>query len=167
MGIRSWIWFGVIIVICVALLSANALYCGPRRERLAELTRELAVAEQEFAYLSGNVEDFERIRDFLPAEVEGEGEGAQRFLSMVSTELERVGMVLDEVEPKRVTPQGVYTRREYKLNVEGNYRQLANFLRYLETRPEVVLVEAFSWQSRALREHRRDRGSITVAVIGY
>jgi Tfp pilus assembly protein PilO len=86
---------------------------------------------------------------------------------MVNTELERMGMVLDEVEPKRVTPQGVYTRREYKLDIEGNYRQLANFLRYLETRPDVVLVESFKWQSRSLRERRRDSGSITVAVIGY
>jgi Tfp pilus assembly protein PilO len=167
MGIRSWIGFAIIIIICVLLFVADAGVYRPRRDKLNELTRELAIAETERAYVAGNATSLERIGDFLPREAEGVNEGEQRFLSDISEELQRVGMVLTKVEPQRVLSDGKYTRRSFKLEVEGGFRQFANFLRYLELMPEVVIVNEFELHSKQIRRTSNHSATMTVTVIGY
>ena len=88
MGIRSWLGVVVIAVICALLLVADGTLYRPRRERLRELTRELAIAESEHAYVAGHSIELERILDLLPADVDGVNEGEQQFLSNISQRLQ-------------------------------------------------------------------------------
>ncbi len=167
MGIRSWLGLVVILVICALLFVADGTVYRPRRERLRELTRELAIAESEHAYVAGHSIQLERILDLLPDEVEGVNEGEQQFLSNISQELQGAGMVLTRVEPRRVGQDGSYTRRTFKLEVEGGYRQFANFLRYMELLPEVVIVNSFELHSRQVRRGSKHSATLMVTVIGY
>jgi Tfp pilus assembly protein PilO len=167
MGIRSWIGFAVIIVICALLLVANATVYQPRRERLQELNRELAVTETEHAYVAGHSMHLERILDFLPERSEeANGGGEQQFLEKISERLQDAGMVLTRVEPQRVRPFGSYMRRGFKFEVEGRYRDFANFLRYLELMPDVVVVESFEIKSKQLGGKNRHSATLMVTVIG-
>jgi Tfp pilus assembly protein PilO len=111
----------------------------------------------------------ERILDFLPERPEdgSNGGGEQRFLETISERLQDTGMVLTRVEPQRVREHGSYTRRVFKLEVEGRYRDFANFLRYLELMPEVVIVEGFELKSRQLSGRSRHSATLTVTVIGH
>jgi Tfp pilus assembly protein PilO len=167
MGIRSWLGVLIIVVICALLLVADATVYRPRRVKLAELTRELAIAESEHAYVAGHSVQLERILDFLPDKVEGVNEGEQQFLSNISQELQGAGMVLTRVEPRRVVQDGSYTRRTFKLEVEGGYRQFANFLRYLELLPEVVIINSFELHSKQVRRGSKHSATLMITVIGY
>ena len=167
MGIRSWLGVVVIVVICALLVVADGTLYRPRRERLRELTRELAIAESEHAYVAGHSIELERILDLLPADVDGVNEGEQRFLSNISQQLQGTGMVLTRVEPRHVQEDGSYTRRTFKLEVEGGYREFANFLRYMELLPEVVIVKSFELHSRQVRRGSKHSATLTVTVIGY
>jgi Tfp pilus assembly protein PilO len=157
----------VIVVICALLVVADGTLYRPRRERLRELTRELAIAESEHAYVAGHSIELERILDLLPADVDGVNEGEQQFLSNISQQLQGAGMVLTRVEPRRVQEDGSYTRRTFKLEVEGGYREFANFLRYMELLPEVVIVKSFELHSRQVRRGSKHSATLTVTVIGY
>jgi len=139
----------------------------PRRAKLAELNRELAIAESEHAYVAGHSVELERILDFLPDEIEGANEGEQQFLSNISEKLQGAGMVLTRVEPRRVVQDGSYTRRAFKLEVEGGYRQFANFLRYLELLPEVVIINSFELHSKQVRRGSKHSATLMITVIGH
>lgn len=167
MGIRSWIGFAIIVVICALLLVADATVYHPRREELRELTRELAIAENDLSYVAVHSLEFERMLDFLPEKIEGAIGGEQQFLSQISEKLNDSGMVLMQVEPRRVVEDGAYTRRTFKLKLEGGYREFANFLRYLELLPEVAVVNSFELQSRHVRQGNRHSASLMVTIIGY
>ena len=167
MGIRSWSGLVAIVAICALLFVADGTVYRPRRDRLSELTRELAIAESEYAYVAGHSIELEGILDFLPDEVEGVNEGEQQFLSNISQELQGAGMVLTRVEPRRVVQDGSYTRRTFKLEVEGGYREFANFLRYMELLPEIVMVNSFELHSRQVRRGSTHSATLMVTVIGY
>jgi len=167
MGIRSWIGFAVIIVICALLVVADATVYRPRRAKLKELTRELAIAEGDRAYVVGHWIELERILDFLPGEVDGVNDGEQLFLSNIGEKLREIGMVLTRVDPGRVLEDGSYTRRAFKLEVEGGYRQFANFLRYLELLPEVVVVNSFELHSGRAGGKGKHTATLAVVVIGH
>ena len=167
MGIRSWVGLAIIMATCALLLVANATVYHPRTEKLIELTRELAVAETEHAYVVGHPALLEEISNLLPAEIEGVNEGEQRFLSSISEEIQDAGMVLTRVEPRRVLQDGLYTCRTFKLEVEGGFRQFANFLRYLELLPEVVVVNSFELHSKQVRQRKTHAATLTVTVTGH
>ena len=167
MAIRSWLGVAVTVVICALLFVADGTLYRPHRERLRELTRELAVAESEHAYVAGHSIYLQRILDLLPDDVEGVNEGEQRFLTSISRQLQGAGMVLTRVEPRRVVQDGSYTRRIFKLEVEGGYRQFANFLRYMELLPEVVIVNSFELHSKQVRRGSTHSATLMVTVIGY
>jgi Tfp pilus assembly protein PilO len=76
-------------------------------------------------------------------------------------------MVLTRVEPRRVVQDGSYTHRTFKLEVEGGYRQFANFLRYMELLPEIVIVNSFELHSRQVRRESTHSATLMVTVIGY
>jgi len=166
MAIRSWLGVAVTVVICALLFVADGTLYRPHREKLRELTRELAVAESEHAYVAGHSIYLQRILDLLPAD-DGVNEGEQRFLSDISQRLQSSGMVLTRVEPRRVVRDGSYTRRTFKLEVEGGYRKFANFLRYMELLPEVVIVNSFELRSRQVRQGSEHSATLMVTVIGY
>ena len=169
MGIRSWIGVAIILVICAALFVADMTVFRSQREKLAELNQELAIAETERAYVAGHAEHLMRILDFLPKQIEGEGvnAGEQQFLSRISAELQDSGMVLTRVEPQRVQSDGAYTRRGYKLEIEGGYREFANFLRYLELMPEIVMVNSFELHSKQAGRRAKHAATLKVTVIGH
>ncbi len=169
METRSWIGIAFILVVCAVLLLADMTAYRPRREKLEELNRELAVAESERAYVAGNAAHLMRILDFLPKPTEGEGvnEGEQQFLSRISEELRDSGMVLTRVEPERVEEDGSYTRRTFKLEIEGGFREFANFLRYLELMPEVVIVNSFELHSKELGRRTQHSATLKITVIGH
>jgi len=66
MAIRSWLGVAVTVVICALLFVADGTLYRPHREKLRELTRELAVAESEHAYVAGHSIYLQRILDLLP-----------------------------------------------------------------------------------------------------
>lgn len=167
MGIRSWVGLAIIMATCALLLVADATVYRPRLEKLTELTRELAVAETEHAYVAGHLTHLERFLRLLPEEIEGVNEGEQQFLSNISKELQNAGMVLTRVEPRRVLQDGSYTRRTFKLEIEGGFMQFANFLRYLELLPEVVAVNSFELWSRQVRRGKSHSATMMVTVTGY
>jgi hypothetical protein len=167
MGIRSWIGLAVIIIICALLVVADATVYRPRRMKLKELTRELAIAEGDRAYVVGHGVELDRILDFLPREVEGVNDGEQLFLSDIGEKLREAGVVLTRVDPGRVQEDGSYTRRAFKLEVEGGYRQFANFLRYLELMPEVVIVNSFELHSGRAGQKSKHTATLTVTVVGH
>jgi hypothetical protein len=167
MAIRSWLGVVVTVAICALLFVADGTLYRPHRERLRELTRELAVAESEHAYVAAHSIYLQRILDLLPDDDDGVNEGEQRFLSNISQRLQSSGMVLTRVEPRRVVRDGSYTRRAFKLEVEGGYRQFANFLRYMELLPEVVMVNSFELHSRQVRQGSEHSATLMVTVIGY
>ena len=167
MGIRSWIGLAVIIIICALLVVADATVYRPRRVKLQELTRELAIAEGGRAYVVGHWVELDRILDFLPREVEGVNAGEQLFLSDIGEKLRDTGMVLARVDPGRVREDGSYTRRAFKLEVEGGYRQFANFVRYLELLPEVVIVNSFELHSGRTGRGSKHTATLTVTVVGH
>lgn len=166
MAVRTWIGIAAVIAICALLVVGEAAWYRPKRERLDDLRREVAVAENEFVYVAGHGEDFERMEAFLPEPADEANGGEQVFLSKISGELQRIGMVLTRVEPRRSQPYGVYVKRTFKLDIEGNYRQFANFMRYLETIPEVVVIDAFELHSRQIRRNNRHGAKLTITVIG-
>jgi len=167
MGIRTWIGFAIILVICAILVVADLTIYRPSRARLAEVTGELAVSETEHAYVAGHATDLARILDFLPEEPEDGSGGEQHFLSSISERLQSSGMTLTRVEPRKVVPYGSFTRRTFTLEVEGGFHDFANFLRYLETMPEIVTVNAFELHSAQVRRARDHSATLTVTVTGY
>lgn len=166
MAVRTWVGIGVILLICALLIVSEFAAYRPARERLEAIRREVAIAENEFVYVAGHAADFERIREFLPDVADESGGGEQVFLSKISEELQRLGMVLTQVEPRRVQPYASYTKRTYRLDMEGGYREFANFMRYLETMPEVVTIDSFELNSRLLRRNNRHGAKLTITVIG-
>jgi Tfp pilus assembly protein PilO len=167
MGIRGWIGFTLVIAIFIVLVVANFSIYLPARQRLASISRELAVSETERAFVAGHATDLERVLDFLPEEVEEANGGEQHFLSKISEKLQALDMVLTRVEPRKVQQEGPFTRRTFRLEMEGEYRDFANFLRYLELMPEVVIVNSFDIHSKQVRREKEHSATLTVTVIGY
>jgi hypothetical protein len=153
--------------ILLGLLVADAAVYRPRRARLAELSQELAKAEQQLLYLAGHSSDLERVADYLPSPPPGGAVGDQLFLSRVSEELGRRRLVLSRVEPSGEKQDGQYMRRSYKFQIEGDYDDFAGFLEFVERLPEVVVVESFDYRSSEVAQSGRHRVSLTLTVIGY
>ncbi len=157
----------VVAAILLGLLVADAAIYRPRRTRLANLTQELALAEQQLLYLAGHANDLGRVAEFLPDQPPSGTVGDQLFLSRVSEELARRGLALTRVEPMAERPSGEYVRRSYKFQIEGDFDDFTAFLDFVEKLPEVVLVESFDYRSSLLARGGRHRVKLTVAVIGY
>jgi len=153
--------------ILLALLVADAAVYRPRRTRLAELSQELASAEQQLFYLAGHSSDLERVADYLPSPPPSGAVGDQLFLSRVSEALGRRRLVLSRVEPSGEKQEGQYIRRSYKFQIEGDYDDFGGFLEFVERLPEVVVVESFDCRSSLLTQGGRHRVSLTLTVIGY
>jgi hypothetical protein len=166
MGFRSWTGFVAILAIAVLLIIGNAAVLRPARTRLHELNSALAVSRSESAYLKGNPEHFELVASFLPESPDSLGGGEQRFLGKISDRIKSLGMTMTNVEPRKVTPEGSYVRRQFKMEVEGSYREFASLLRYLETMPEVVMLNTFELRSGTLRRTSDHTAIITLTVIG-
>lgn len=166
MGFRSWTGFVVILAICVLLIVGNAAVYRPARTRLHELNSALAVSRNESAYLKSNPEHFELVASFLPDNPDSVGRGEQQFLAKISDRIKSLGMTMTDVEPRKVTEYGSYMRRQFKLEVDGSYREFASLLRYLETMPEVVLVNSFDLRSGTLRRKDDHTAIISLTVIG-
>jgi Tfp pilus assembly protein PilO len=153
--------------ILLCLLVADAAVYRPRRARLAELTQELAQAEQQLLYLAGHSSDLERVAEYLPSPPPTGTVGDQLFLSRVSEQLGRRGLVLSRVEPSGERQDGEYTRRSYKFQIEGDYDDFSGFLDFVERLPEVVVVESFDYRSKQVTDSGRHRVNLTLTVIGY
>lgn len=153
--------------ILLSLLIADAAVYRPRRARLASLSQELASAEQQMLYLAGHTSDLERVAEFLPSPPSGGAVGDQLFLSHVSEELRRRGLVLTRVEPSGEKQDGQYMWRSYKFQIEGDYDDFSRFLEHVERLPEVVVVESFDYRSSQLTQGGRHRVNLTLTVIGY
>ena len=167
MGIRAWIGFTLVIAICLMLVLLSTTVYRPRRQVLADVTSELALSDTEQAFVAGNAERLERILDFLPQKPEEENAGEQLFLSRISAKLQSLGVTLTSMEPHKVQQDGSFTRRSFRLELEGGYRQLAIFMRYLELLPEVVIIDSFDIRSKELRQAGDHTATMTVTVIGY
>jgi Tfp pilus assembly protein PilO len=157
----------VVAAVLLGLLVADAAVYRPRRARLAALTQELAVAEQQLLYLAGHANDLERVTEFLPERPPEGTVGDQLFLSRVSAELARRGLALTRVEPMGEKRQGEYTRRTFKLQIEGDYDDFTGFLDFIEKLPEIVVVDSFEYRSSLISQTGRHWVKVTVDVIGY
>jgi hypothetical protein len=164
---RARLEFIIAAAILVGLFVADVAVYRPRRAMLAQLTQDLARAEQQLFYLAGHASDLERVAEFLPSPPPRGAVGDQLFLSAVSEELGRRGLVLTRVEPTGEKPYGQYIRRSYKFQIEGDYGDFASFLEYVERLPEVVVVESFDYRSSLLTRGGSHRVSLALTVIGY
>lgn len=154
------------LVMLGALLVASATVYAPRREKLESTTSKVDQLQRELGYLAGHASDLRRFAEFLPAK-NGDGQsGDQRFLSGVSGETRRIGLVLVRIEPVNEEPYGQYVKRTYKLQIEGSYRDFTSFLQYLEGLPEVVLVNTFDLKSSILTATPRNKADLEISVVG-
>jgi Tfp pilus assembly protein PilO len=167
MGFRSWTGLLVVFAVCVLLIVGDAAVFRPARTKLHELIGALAVSRNEAAYLKSNPEQFEIIASFLPEKPDDPNGGEQRFLSRISDKIKSAGMMMTDVEPRKATQDGSYMRRQFKLDVEGEYREFASLMRHLETMPEVVIINSFDVRSGSLRKRSDHTATITLTVIGY
>lgn len=157
----------VALAVLGALLVANATMYAPRRERLASISARANQLQREFGYLAGHTRDLKHFAEFLPGK-NGHGQtGDQRFLSGVSAETRRLGITLARIEPVGEEPYGQYVKRTYKLQIEGSYRNLVGFLKFVEGLPEVVLVKSFDLKSSILSASPRNRADLEISVVGY
>jgi Tfp pilus assembly protein PilO len=157
----------VVAAVLLGLLVADAAIYRPRRTRLARLTQELALAEQQLLYLAGHANDLQRVAEFLPDRPPSGTVGDQLFLSRVSEGLAQRGLTLTRVEPAGESRQGPYTRRSFKFQIEGDYDDFLGFLDFMERLPEVVVVESFDYRSKLISQTGRHWVKLTVAVTGY
>jgi hypothetical protein len=154
-------------VVLAALLVGDAMIHRPKRDALASVQRKAARAEQELLYVVSHRDELSRIQDFLPVPLEGDVQGAERFLALVNEEAGRLGAVITRVEPMGETPDGDYMQRTFKLTLEGEFSEFRGFLRFLEEIPEVVIVHSFDYRSSAISAAATHRAAITLSVIGY
>jgi Tfp pilus assembly protein PilO len=167
MGFRSWTGFIVILAICALLIVGDTAVFRPAQMRLHELNSALAVSQNESTYLKAHPEHFELVASYLPEKSDEQSGGEQRTLAKISEQVKNSGMVMTDVEPRKTTQDGSYVRRQFKLEVEGSFREFASLLRYLETMPEIVLINSFDLTSGALRKKDDHKAIITLTVIGY
>ena len=155
------------VVVLAALLAANSALFNPRYARLTALAQEVDQAERELLFLAGQSENLSRIARFLPGEDEGSVHADQWFLTYLNTELGRLGLAMSRIEPTDEEPYGTDVKRSYKLQIEGDYRDISEFLAHLEGLPDVVLVESFDIRSSELLSSSKHRVNLLLAVIGY
>lgn len=155
------------VVVLTALLAANSALYNPRYERLTALAEEVDQAERELLFLAGQSENLARIARFLPGDDEGAVHADQRFLAELNSELGSLGLAMSRIEPTADEPYGTYVRRSYKLQIEGDYRDISQFLAHLEGLSDVVLIESFDIRSSELLSSSRHRVNLSLAVIGY
>ena len=157
----------VAAAVLVALLAANSALYSPRHARLTALAKEVDQAERELLFMAGQSENLARISQFLPAAETDRVHADQRFLAGLNEELGRLGLAMSRIEPIGEEPYGTYTKREYKLQIEGEYKDMSEFLGYLEQLSDVVIIETFDIRSRELLSSSRHRANLRLAVISY
>ena len=155
----------VAVAILLVLVIANATVYAPRRRELNALAKDLNQTEQELRYVAGHSDALQRVSDFLPRRTSEAGD--QRFLSGITSEIDRLGLSLNRVEPRNETPYGEYVKREYKLQIEGNYEDLRAFMAYLEGLSDIAVMESFDFRSSELGRGSRHRASLELSVIGH
>lgn len=155
------------LAVLAALLSANAVLYKPRYARLSALAKDVHQAERELLFMAGQSENLMQIARFLPADGGGSVHADQRFLADLNDELGRLGLAMSRIEPTGEEPHGNYVKRSYKLQVEGEYRDLSDFLAYLEGLSDVVLVESFDIRSSELLSTSRHRANLSLSVVSY
>ena len=155
------------VAVLIALLAANSALYKPRYARLTALAKQVDRAERELLFMAGESENLTRIAQFLPGNNEDLSHTDQRFLAGLNEELGRLGLAMSRIEPVGEEPYGTYVRREYKLQIEGEYRDMSEFLEYLEGLSDVVIVETFDIRSREMVSSSRHRAHLTLSVIGY
>jgi Tfp pilus assembly protein PilO len=155
------------VAVLAALLAANSALYKPRYERLEALAKEVDHAERELLFMAGQSENLARIARFLPDDDKDSLHGDQRFLAGVNDELGHLGLAMSRIEPTGEEPYGAYMARSYKLQIDGEYRDLCALLVYFERLSDVVLVESFDIRSSELLSSSRHRANLSLAVISY
>lgn len=151
------------------LIAIFALYFGvyrPRSDRLARLSESVASADQRFSSAQLHSGDLQQSAAYLPREGSENGNGGQRFLSLVNDETRRLGIRLNRIEPLAQEPDGEFVRRQYRIQMEGRYSQFADFFSYLEALPEYVEIEAFEIRSREIQPGNRHKATLSLWVTG-
>jgi len=159
-----------ILLAVVLLVAILAVYLGvyrPRSAELARLSRKVAHADQRFASAQLHSGDLQEAAAFLPDPASRETGDAQRFLSLVNDEVRRLGLRLNRIEPLSEKESGPFTRRQYRVSMEGTYRQVVAFMGYLEALPDLVTVEALEVRSSETRPGSRHDVTMSLWVTGY
>jgi hypothetical protein len=167
MNRRIAIETAIALLIPVLLIVLNMTVYLPSRARLVALEEEVAHVEQELVDVARRQGDFQLAADLLPRPLAAHEAGDQRFLGQVGDELRRLGLDLEKYEPLRERPAGDYAERQYRFDIEGSYSRFVRFLEYLETMPELVVIESFDFRSRLVTPGNRHKMTLTLKVIGY
>lgn len=152
------------------LIAIFVLYFGvyrPRSAELAELSDRVARAEQRLSSAQLHAGDLQQSAAFLPRGGGEEGNGGQRFLSLASDELRRLGIRVNRIEPLGQESEGEFTRRQYRIQLEGRYTQIADFFEYLEALPEMVEIEGFEIRSHEVHPGDRHKATLSLWVTGH
>ncbi len=144
---RARAQIGIPVLILLALVVTTMVHQRPQRAELISLASDVAEAEERLTYVIEHSEAFAQIVDYLPPEL-GEGNvGDQSFLLKMSEKLRELNMTPKTVQPKGEETFGEYMKRDYLVELDCGYAELAEFMEYLENLPELVLIEWFDLRS--------------------
>lgn len=166
MNVRTKVELVVPIAFVLFLLGGEVVVHRPRREELRALGCEVASAEQGLASLIDHSGDLMRVEDFIPRRTEGEDGADRQFLSHLSDELERLGLVITRVEPQQGIEGNRFSMWSYLLEIEGSYDAFVSILTYLERLPELVVVDSFDLRSSMGADGGWHQASLRLTVIG-
>ncbi len=169
MSTRDRIGIAIPLIVLCLVIVLNLAVQRPRWREMISLTGDIARAEIALSEIVETDVDLEEARLYLPERVDEEVSADQRFLSSVSSEMARLGLLLIELEPKGDRPAiGGYRERSYLVEFEGSYKGVAEFLEYLESVPEIVTVTSLDVRSnRVIAAGSGHRTLVVFKVTGY
>ncbi len=169
MSTRDRIGIAIPLIVLVLVIVLNVTVQRPRWRTMISLTGDIARAEMALSGILDTEVDLEEARIYLPEKVDGDISADQRFLSSVSAEMARLGLLLIHLEPESDRPTiGDYRERSYLVEFEGSYEAVGLFLQYLENVPEIVAMISLDVRSnRVIAAGSGHRTLLNFTVTGY
>ncbi len=169
MSTRDRIGIAIPLIVLALVIVLNLAVQRPRWKAMISLTGDIARAEMALSDVLETGVDLDEARIYLPEKADGDTPTDQRFLSSVSSEMARLGLLLIQLEPKSDIPAvGDYRERSYLVEFEGSYEAAAQFLEYLETVPEIVGMTSLDVRSnRVIAAGSGHRTLVVFRVTGY
>ncbi len=164
---RSRLEIAVPAAILVLILAVTWTLYRPEREELFSLARGVVSAEDNLTYVLNHGDDLERAAAYLPRAPGEEGDGDQRFLLGLSSKLRELGLTPRVIQPLDEARDGEFMKRSYMVEIDGGYMELVELLEYLETIPELVLIETLDVKSSLLMTSTRHQAVIEITFVGH
>ncbi len=168
MTVRDRIGIAIPIAVLVVVIAVTAGVHRPRWVKLMSLVQEVAHAERVLGEAIDHQGELDAAKMFLPQKTERQGVADQQFLTSVSAEIARLGLCLRELAPQdRERASESYYASTYKVELDGSYAAILEFLEYLERMPEIVEINSIDVRSNKVVASNGHRTLLTFKVTGY